>query len=320
MSNSIAINNQSVLVKQYKGQRVLTFKDIDTVHRRADGTAGRNFRVNRVRFIEGEDYFKITPDEFRRTIAPMDKRQTNDVIVITESGYLMLTKSFTDDLSWAVQRQLVNSYFKYKETEERSKSDKVEEIMKKLRKLTPSQFANVSSMVDSMRESEKQEKQLSLYNYFDKKYKGEAVLSVADVEYFTKLDRHRIRKTIKCGVEFMDYYQLKGKALSEFKRENNMMSSTIHELFVITESGFKLICEAYGIKVETPKLFIEEKAPEVRAEPNKEGLSVKEREQIIDSIIDTLEELAGRNKKKQRKRAPLIESKSNYDVVMFIQR
>lgn len=35
-----------------------------------------------------------------------------DVTLITESGYLMLVKSFTDDLAWDVQRQLVNTYFK----------------------------------------------------------------------------------------------------------------------------------------------------------------------------------------------------------------
>lgn len=319
MSNSIAINNQSVLVKQYKGQRVLTFKDIDTVHCRADGTAGRNFRANRVRFIEGEDYFKITPDEFRRTIAPMDKRQTNDVTVITESGYLMLTKSFTDDLSWTVQRQLVNSYFKYKETESRSKNDKVAEIMKKLRKLTPSQFAGVCSMVDCMHESEKSGKQPEIYNYFDKKYKGEAVMTVADVKYFTGLDRYKIRKAIKCGVEFMDFYHLKGKELVRFKHENNMMSSSINELFVVTKSGFEVICKAYGIEVETPKLFIEEKAPGIKTETNT-VLTSNEREQIIDSIIDTLKELAGMNKKNKPKRTSLIESKNNYDVVMFIQR
>ena len=32
--------------------------------------------------------------------------------LITEQGYLMLVKSFTDDLAWTVQRQLVNGYFK----------------------------------------------------------------------------------------------------------------------------------------------------------------------------------------------------------------
>lgn len=39
-------------------------------------------------------------------------RQQNDVTLITESGYLMLVKSFTEDLAWEVQQKLVNSYFK----------------------------------------------------------------------------------------------------------------------------------------------------------------------------------------------------------------
>ena len=34
---------------------------------------------------------------------------------MTETGYLMIVKSFTDDLAWSVQRQLVNTYFKAKE-------------------------------------------------------------------------------------------------------------------------------------------------------------------------------------------------------------
>lgn len=68
--NTILINRQNVLVKQYKGQRVLTFKDIDMVHGRTDGTARRNFNSNKKHFVEGEDFFKISPDEFRRTIAP----------------------------------------------------------------------------------------------------------------------------------------------------------------------------------------------------------------------------------------------------------
>ncbi len=42
----------------------------------------------------------------------MDSRQQNDIIVMTESGYLMLAKSFTDDLAWTVQRELVNNYFR----------------------------------------------------------------------------------------------------------------------------------------------------------------------------------------------------------------
>ena len=109
---TITINQVDISVKEYQGKRVVTLKDIDLCHNRAEGTASRNFRSNRKHFVECEDYFKITSDEFRRTIGNMDKRQQNDIVLITESGYLMLVKSFTDDLAWQVQRQLVNTDFK----------------------------------------------------------------------------------------------------------------------------------------------------------------------------------------------------------------
>lgn len=38
------------------------------------------------------------------------------ITYITESGYLMISKVFDDDISWEVQRKLVNSYFRFKET------------------------------------------------------------------------------------------------------------------------------------------------------------------------------------------------------------
>ena len=106
------INNLELAVKVYQNQRVITFKDIDTVHERPEGTARKRFNDNRRHFIEGEDFFKITPSEFRTAIGDMDLRQQNDITLITESGYLMLVKSFTDDLAWQVQRQLVKNYFR----------------------------------------------------------------------------------------------------------------------------------------------------------------------------------------------------------------
>lgn len=114
MCDLVKIGNQEISTKEYNGQRVVTFKDIDLVHERPDGTAGRNFRTNKERFIEGQDFCRISADEFRRAIGEMDKRQQNDVILITEQGYLMLVKSFTDDLAWRVQRELVNTYFRVK--------------------------------------------------------------------------------------------------------------------------------------------------------------------------------------------------------------
>lgn len=117
MQELTTINNTEILVKEFSGQRVVTFKEIDAVHGRPDGTARKRFNDNREHFIEGDDYFKITPSEFRTAIGEMDARQQNDVTLITESGYLMLVKSFTDDLAWKVQRELVKGYFRAKSSD-----------------------------------------------------------------------------------------------------------------------------------------------------------------------------------------------------------
>ena len=79
---------------------MVTFKDIDTVHQRPEGTASRNFNQNRQRFISGVDFFKIPIDEFRRLGTGDTYNSPKGVTLVTESGYLMLVKSFTDDLAW----------------------------------------------------------------------------------------------------------------------------------------------------------------------------------------------------------------------------
>lgn len=110
--NCVVINSFPVAVKEYNNRRVVTFKDIDTVHNRPDGTARKRFNDNKEHFIEGEDYFVRNSDEARfelGVIAP------NGLMLLTESGYLMLVKSFTDDLAWEVQRKLVNTYFRAKD-------------------------------------------------------------------------------------------------------------------------------------------------------------------------------------------------------------
>ena len=114
MNGVITIENTEMQIREYNGERVVTFKDIDMVHQRADGTASRNFRKNKKHFIEGVDYIRRNSSEAKREydiIAP------NGLTLVTESGYLLLVKSFTDDLSWKVQRQLVDVYFKVREVQ-----------------------------------------------------------------------------------------------------------------------------------------------------------------------------------------------------------
>lgn len=115
LRETIHVGNRDISVKEYNGQRVVTFKDIDDVHNRPDGTANKRFLDNKKRFVEGEDFFRISNSEIRKSrIIPISDNDYMDKILVTEQGYLMLVKSFTDDLAWEVQRKLVNEYFRAK--------------------------------------------------------------------------------------------------------------------------------------------------------------------------------------------------------------
>lgn len=52
MAKLVSVNHFIINPKEYNGRRVVTFKDIDLVHGRADGTARYRFRDNKKHFIE----------------------------------------------------------------------------------------------------------------------------------------------------------------------------------------------------------------------------------------------------------------------------
>ena len=119
----------SIQVKQFPavefhGQRVVTFAMIDEAHRRPRDTAKKAFQRNRARFVDGDDFFIVGASEvewdvtdylargIKRPGKKMNSPIRGRVTLITESGYLLLTKPFNDDLAWQVQRQLVKAYFR----------------------------------------------------------------------------------------------------------------------------------------------------------------------------------------------------------------
>lgn len=143
----VTVNKTNLPVKEYQGQRVVTLKEIDTVHQRPEGTAGRNFGANREHFIEGLDFFQLSYEEARSTNF-VERPNSQGLTLITESGYLMLVKSFTDDLAWTVQRQLVNTYFR------------VQDISAEIKNLSPT----LRAMIDLELRQNEQERAIEEVN------------------------------------------------------------------------------------------------------------------------------------------------------------
>lgn len=114
MGEVIEINNRQLAVRDWKEQRVITFKDIDEVHGRTAGTAARAFYANRKRMTEEVDYFKLHRADLNSPYF-VEFSSPNGLIVLTETGYLMLVKVLNDPKAWDVQRKLVDVYFHAKQ-------------------------------------------------------------------------------------------------------------------------------------------------------------------------------------------------------------
>lgn len=48
MNELVRVGNSSISVKEYRGKRVVSFRDIDTVHERPKGTANKRFIDNKI--------------------------------------------------------------------------------------------------------------------------------------------------------------------------------------------------------------------------------------------------------------------------------
>jgi hypothetical protein len=153
MSEIVTINEVGLAVKEYGSERVITLKEMDQLHRRKAGSAKKNFLNNREKFIENEDYFMISIREYRELFTPNEKAQPGNpdlnVVLLTEMGYLMLVKTFSDELAWQVQRALVNNYFRFKEVAAVAEPTMV-----------MNQFDIMRKMIDMIEESKQKENQM----------------------------------------------------------------------------------------------------------------------------------------------------------------
>lgn len=234
MENSIKINSSKLPIREYNGQRVVTFKDIDAVHGRPEGTARKRFNDNKKHFTKGFDYFKVKCSEVRPFFGqtPLNGFNPNaDLILLTESGYLMLAKSFTDDLAWKVQRELVNNYF-------RGKTHEPEQL--------------------TLETSE--------YHYFHKTFKGEPVITVADFVHFTEISANSVYKILpKNCIIGTDYERLEYRELAKFKAENHIPLKRMgNTLIVLRKSGIDKLMKFYNLNVWIPMAIRASQPPVVK--------------------------------------------------------
>lgn len=175
MQEIVKVGNNDLQIREWNGQRVVTFADIDRVHERPEGTARKRFNDNKKHLLENEDYYKIKKSDVltseNRTLG--FDIPNRGLTVVTESGYLLLVKSFTDDLAWKVQRDLVNTYFKFKEVVQNFNSNypidtkELTDFLLETRKNLPCVYAQINNMeemlgevIDSMTLSTRQQEKI----------------------------------------------------------------------------------------------------------------------------------------------------------------
>lgn len=225
MNNSISINEKQLPIKEYNGRRVITLKDIDAVHGKADGTARKRFNNNKKHFVEGIDYIKVLMSEKRTLGFDVPNR---GLIMLTESGYLMLAKSFSDDLAWKVQRGLVNNYFRAKDPE--------------TEQMTLEALENK-------------------YHYYPKTYNGKPVISVSDFVNFTGVNYYTACGCAKTRCKLnVDYYTPMGLDLQRYKRENPSVNIRASRVILLNESGARKLLKHFGLSGNNMPLLEQKKA------------------------------------------------------------
>ena len=139
------------------------------VTRKRDKRVNEQFERNKKRLLQRIDYFTIPKEKISESqivIQDFIPNNVKEVQIFTESGYLMLIKSFKDDLSWEIQRVLVNNYFKMKEL--RQNEFKVSKTFKEALLLAVEQQEEIERLeLENKEKQEQLEIQAPKVSYYD---------------------------------------------------------------------------------------------------------------------------------------------------------
>lgn len=254
MENAIQVNEQEILIKDYNGQRVVTLWNIANLHNTTVKHMRMTFERTKKHMIENEDYFLVEKeDNFVVTICDQEKLNKNainrskDIPIFTESGYLMITKSLTDDLSWKVQRQLVNCYFKVREVVKEAVENEIKPELVSLADVNKT-IELLSSMYDSMKVPN-EDKLKTIKALLET-----AGLSIPEVEVPKEIDKSNyisIEEIAKRAGLYDKYSRLNVEAVAIAMKAIGMTPSDYH-VVISTNSQNDVIYSVYY----TPKLVI----------------------------------------------------------------
>lgn len=132
MNNLVRVLDKEVERIIYKDQPVVTLRQVDELHQKQHGSAWQAFKRYRDRFQEETDFFDVPHDEWSSLVATSCRYQRfggmptvspkgghrGSMIFLTQSGYLKVTKPFTDERAWQVQDALIKCYFVVQALEE----------------------------------------------------------------------------------------------------------------------------------------------------------------------------------------------------------
>lgn len=109
--NQITVVDLTIPVIEFNSERVLTLWDIDRLHRAPQNTTYNIFIQNKNKLLQNKHYFTVFPSDHAFAINYPNPIPPSGLILVTQRGYSMLVKAFTDDFSWQVQEQLADAYF-----------------------------------------------------------------------------------------------------------------------------------------------------------------------------------------------------------------
>ena len=169
----LEINGVKIERKEYNGVPVLTSWDIAKIHEKENRRINENFKNVKEKLVLNEDYFALTRKEISESNISIQKKIPNNVKTIylfTEMGYLMLSKTFSDEFSWQIQRELIKNYFKLKKLKNALENGEIEIVPKSQPKpYSPSEYELTNQKIEMMKtENEKEKLKLELGNSFER--------------------------------------------------------------------------------------------------------------------------------------------------------